>query len=236
MAYEDLGQGQGQDQVINLFEYFETSADTFNIEMFPKKGLYTFSVERYADIYLYDSDGKNYPNSFLIDTVEMPGRVFYHPEDKASTYYAYLSEETYYLSGYKLDQDILITRYEDSMGGDEIVGSEGDVYFDQLSSDNPSKEITFTIYNPYPFTLNLKYKIENADEVSNPAPSPADSKDKFKFTDFPKVLLPGKSEKFTVNFHPDNSGTYTTYSVKSTISAPGLKDFVLLFTGTGSGT
>jgi len=238
VAYEDLGQGQGQgqDQVINLFEYFETSADTFNIEMFPKKGLYTFSVERYADIYLYDSDGKNYPNSFLIDTVEMPGRVFYHPEDKASTYYAYLSEETYYLSGYKLDQDILITRYEDSMGGDEIVGSEGDVYFDQLSSDNPSKEITFTIYNPYPFTLNLKYKIENADEVSNPAPSPADSKDKFKFTDFPKVLLPGKSEKFTVNFHPDNSGD--TYRVKSTISAPGagVSDFVLLFTGTGSGT
>ncbi len=119
----------------------------------------------------------------------------------------------------------MITRYDNDR--DMIVGSEENVYFNQLSP-----EISFTIYNPYPFTLNLTNTIDNVDEEGvNP-----DSKDKFKFTDFPKVLLPGKSEKFTVNFHPDNSGTYR---VKSTISAPGVSgvsDFVLLFTGTGSGT
>jgi len=61
----------------------------------------------------------------------------------------------------------LITRYDDR---DMIVGSEEGVYFDQLSP-----EISFTIYNPYPFTLNLTNTIENADEEGvNP-----DSKDKF---------------------------------------------------------
>jgi len=228
---------QGQEFI--YLESADTSAGTFNIEMFPKKGLYTISGYDSANIYLYDSDGKKYQNSLFIGGEEgLKTCVFYHPEDKASTYYAYLSSQTINLYGEKLDQDILITRYDDNMDSDVIVISEENIDFGYLSpwSGNSSTEIFFTIYNPYPFTLNLKYKIENADEVSNPAPSPADSKDKFKFTDFPKVLLPGKSEKFTVNFHPDNSGTYTTYSVKSTISAPGLKDFVLHFTGTGSGT
>ena len=89
-----------------------------------------------------------------------------------------------------------------------------------------TKKKSLTIYNPYPFTLNLTNTIENADEYP-------DSQDKFTFEGFPDVLLPGKSEEFTVNFHPDNSGE--TYSVKSTISAPGVSDFVLQFTGTGSG-
>jgi hypothetical protein len=195
--------GQGQDPDIYL-ETYGTSADTFNIEMFSKKGLYTIGDYYSENIYLYDSDGKNYQNSFFINGANgQKTRVFYHPEDKASTYYAYLSSETSSLYGYKLDQDILITMYD--MNGNVIVGSEWVVYFDELSSDNPSKEITFTIYNPYPFNLNLKYKIDNADEEVNP-----DSKDKFTFEGFPDDvldLLPGESKEFTVNFQdPDNSG------------------------------
>lgn len=228
VAYHQEEQGQVQGQWIYLDIPTDTSADTFKIEMFPEKGLYTLYTFDYnsANIYLYDSDGKNYKNSFFIDDVYgQKTRVFYHPEDKASTYYAYLSSETSNLYGEKLEQDILITRYDD---GNVIVGSEGYVDFDQLSP-----EISFTIYNPYPFILNLKYKIDNAEgeEVDQ------ESKDKFTFIGFPDVLLPGKSKEFTVKFQGGSNPISNTYdSVKSTISAPGLKDFVLLFTGTGSGT
>ena len=221
VAYQEDKQGQW----IYLDIPPDTSADTFNIEMLPKKGLYT--LESSVDnIYLYNADGKNYKNSIFINNEEGPKTlVFYHPEDKASTYYAYFESQEVaqpWLDGTKLEQDILITRYDDR---DMIVGSEEGVYFDQLSP-----EISFTIYNPYPFTLNLTNTIENADEY-------LDSEDKFNFEGFPGVLvlLPGESKKFTVNFH-DPDFDSTTYSVKSTISAPGLKDFVLLFTGTGSGT
>jgi hypothetical protein len=201
VAYVGFQVSEYEDPIINL-ETYGNSADTFNIKMFDKKGLYT--LESSVDnIYLYNADGKNYKNSFFINGEEVKTRVFYHPEDKASTYYAYLSSETSSLYGYKLDQDILITMYD--MNGNVIVGSEWVVYFDELSSDNPSKEITFTIYNPYPFTLNLTYKIDNADEEVNP-----DSKDKFTFEGFPDDvldLLPGESKEFTVNFQdPDNSG------------------------------
>lgn len=193
-----------------------SSADTFNIKMYPKKGLYT--VYGYFDnIYLYDSDGKNYQNSFFINGGNTNNTlIFYHPEDKANTYYAYLSKETDYLDGYKLAQDILITKPGD-MGGDEIVYSGADVTIYDTKN--------FTIYNPYPFTLNLTCKIDNADEVSNP-----DSKDKFEGFPDVLVLLPGQSKEFTVNFQDSDK----KYRVKSTISAPGVvSDFVLLFTGTG---
>ena len=218
--------GQGQDPDIYL-ETYGTSADTFNIEMFSKKGLYTIGDYYSENIYLYNADGKNYKNSIFINNEEGPRTlVFYHPEDKASTYYAYFESQEVaqpWLDGRKLEQDILITRYDD-MNDNVIVGSEENVYFYQLSP-----EISFTIYNPYPFTLNLTNTIENADEY-------LDSEDKFNFEGFPGVLflLPGESKKFTVNFH-DPDFDSTTYSVKSTISAPGLKDFVLHFTGTGSG-
>jgi hypothetical protein len=229
VAYVGVQVGEDEDPNIYL-ETYGTYADTFNIQMFDKKGLYTISDYNSANIYLYDSDGKNYQNSFFIDddVYGQKTRVFYHPEDKASTYYAYFESQGGVLPvGWKLEQDILITK--ENGRSIEILYEEYLVEFNNADDKN-----SFTIYNPYPFTLNLEYKIDNADEEGvNP-----DSKDKFKFTDFPEVLLPGKSKEFTVNFHdPDfDSTTYTTYSVKSTISAPGLKDFVLHFTGTSSGT
>ena len=91
---EYVGVQVGADEDIYL-ETYGNYADTFNIEMFPKKGLYTISGDyNSANIYLYDSDGKNYQNSFFIDDVYgQKTRVFYHPEDKASTYYAYFESK-----------------------------------------------------------------------------------------------------------------------------------------------
>jgi len=206
---------------VDLISY----ADTFNIEMFPKKGLYTISCNNSEHIYLYDSEGKTYPNSFLINGLEQSTRVFYHPENKASTYYAYLSEPEYlsgsepeYLSGYKLDRDILITRYDDDR--DMIVGSEGNINFGYLSpSGNSSTEIFFTIYNPYPFTLYPNYS------------SKGESLEDFTFNDFPEVLLPGQSKKFTVIFETKEASV----SVPITISANELEGLFLFFTGTSSG-
>ena len=208
---------------VDLISY----ADTFNIEMFPKKGLYTISCNNSEHIYLYDSEGKTYPNSFLINGLEQSTRVFYHPENKASTYYAYLSEPEYlsgsepeYLSGYKLDRDILITRYDDDDDRDMIVGSEGNIDFGYLSpSGNSSTEIFFTIYNPYPFTLYPNYS------------SKGESLEDFTFNDFPEVLLPGQSKKFTVIFETKEASV----SVPITISANELEGLFLHFTGTSSG-
>jgi hypothetical protein len=200
----------------------------WKIKMLNQKGLYTISGDyNSANIYLYDSDGKNYQNSLFIGGEEGPRTlVFYHPEDKASTYYAYFESKEWggLPEGGKLEQDILITIKED---GSFIEILDG--YVEYLGGGNNADEKkSLTIYNPYPFTLNLTNTIENADEYP-------DSQDKFTFEGFPDVLLPGKSEEFTVNFH-DPDFDSTTYSVKSTISAPGLKDFVLHFTGTSSGT
>lgn len=198
--------------------------DPFNIIMYPQKGLYTvygyFNSTHPSDsdnIYLYDSEGKTYQNSFLINSQYDPKfRVFYHPEDKANTYYAYLSGEINYLYGEKLEQDILITR-PDGDGGNLIVksvesGGEIDVY--PLSR----KEISFTIYNPYPFTLNPKYSIkeENLERVT--------------FTKFPIAILPGTSKEFTVIFESIEDSE----EIPITISANGLKDLVLTFIGSYS--
>ena len=93
VAYVGFQVSEYEDPDINL-ETYGTYADTFKIEMFPKKGLYTISDYNSANIYLYDSDGKNYQNSFFIDDVYgQKTRVFYHPEDKASTYYAYFESQ-----------------------------------------------------------------------------------------------------------------------------------------------
>jgi len=222
-TYEDYG-----DDGIYLEPSQGVLTNIWKIQMYHKKGLYTISGDyNSANIYLYDSDGKKYQNSFLInDNDGQKTRVFYHPEDKASTYYAYFESQGGVLPvGWKLEQDILITK--ENGRSIEILYEEYLVEFNNADDKN-----SFTIYNPYPFPLNLEYKIENADEVLY-----LDSEDKFNFEGFPGVLvlLPGESKKFTVNFQ-DPDFDSTTYSVKSTISAPGLKDFVLLFTGTGSGT
>ena len=222
---------QGQEFI--YLESADTSAGTFNIEMFPKKGLYTLYTFDYnsANIYLYDSDGKKYQNSLFIGGEEgLKTCVFYHPEDKASTYYAYLSSQTINLYGEKLDQDILITRYDDNMDSDVIVISEENIDFGYLSpwSGNSSTEIFFTIYNPYPFTLNLEYKIDNADEEGvNP-----DSKDKFSTKDFPDSLPPGGKKEFDIIFDPKESGSFLA---DFTIQAEGLGNFVLELSGSGSG-
>ncbi len=202
----------------------------WEIKMLSQKGLYT--IEAYESRpELYASDGRQYKNTFLIPGGDGTTLVFYHPKDEPSTYYLASSSNTQFSINYgtKLEQEILVTQYDENDKYDKILGNPGEVDFREISSDDSPKTHSFTIYNPYPFTLNLEYTIDNADEVLYP-----DSKDKFKFTDFPEVLLPGKSKEFTVNFH-DPDFDSTTYSVKSTISAPGLKDFVLHFTGSTSG-
>ena len=205
---------------IYLYNSSDIVADTFNIKMYPQKGLYT--LESSVDnIYLYDSDGKNYKNSFFINDGNTNNTlIFYHPEDKANTYYAYLSKETDYLDGYKLAQDILITRPDDyDPGNNVIVASEENINFGYLSpSGNSSTEIFFTIYNPYPFTLYPNYS------------SKGESLEDFTFKDFPDAILPGTSKEFTVIFET----TKPSVSVSITISANGLESFVMIFTGTSS--
>jgi hypothetical protein len=197
----------------------------WEIKMLSQKGLYTI-VAQQNDLVLYASDGRQYKNTHSIKGQDgYYTLVFYHPENKASTYYLASSSGNEFSINYgtKLEQDILITKKVGS--SIEIL----DGYVEYLGGGNNADEKkSLTIYNPYPFTLNLTNTIENADEYP-------DSQDKFTFEGFPDVLLPGKSEEFTVNFH-DPDFDSTTYSVKSTISAPGLKDFVLHFTGTSSGT
>lgn len=204
---------KSQGDHISFYTLEGTNADTFNITMYPKKGLYT--VYGYFDkIYLYDSEGKNYQNSFLINGDDDQNfRVFYHPEDSPSTYYAYLSEETSVLNGYKLDQGILITRGD--YVPDEIVNSGGEIYFGQLSQEISSTTISFTIYNPYPFTLNPNYNREE------------DNPQSFTFNDFPDIILPGTSKEFTVIFETEKNEV----NVPITISANKLENFVLNFTG-----
>jgi uncharacterized cupredoxin-like copper-binding protein len=213
-----------------------TAGDTskvWEIKMLSQKGLYT--IEAYESRpELYASDGRQYKNTFLIPGGDGTTLVFYHPKDEPSTYYLASSSNTQFSINYgtKLEQEILVTQYDENDEYDKILGNPGEVDFREISSDDSPKTHSFTIYNPYPFTLNLKYKIDNAEgeEVDQ------ESKDKFTFIGFPDVLLPGKSKEFTVKFQGGSNPISNTYdSVKSTISANGLKDFVLYFTGSACG-
>lgn len=200
----------------------------WKIKMLNQKGLYTISGDyNSANIYLYDSDGKNYQNSLFIGGEEGPRTlVFYHPEDKASTYYAYFESQEVaqpWPEGGKLEQDILITIKEDGSFIENILyGNE--VYLGMVNSADENNSLVVTIYNPYPFTLNLTNTIENADEFS------PDSKDKFTFEGFPISLPPGGRKEFYIIFEPKGIGEF---SAEFTIQADGLGDFVLNLTGTG---
>ncbi len=232
VAYVGFQVSEYEDPDIEL-DTDDTYADTFNIEMFPKKGLYTISCNNSEHIYLYDSEGKTYPNSFLINGLEQSTRVFYHPENKASTYYAYLSSETSNLYGYKLDQDILVTQYDENDEYDEIVGSEWNIDFGYLSpSGNSSTEITFTIYNPYSYALSFTTKFKNETVTPITGGEPFESKNNFKTNSFPHSLPPGKSQKFEIIFEPEKSGSFFA---DFTIQAEGLGNFVLKLSGSGSG-
>lgn len=215
------------------FFYLETnntSSNLWNIEMPPKKGLYLLnstSAVMPEKIYLYDAEGKAYKNTFEFNTYSVGKTlVFYHPEDIKSTYYAYFgSTEDVQLGGSKLSQDILITKMDGSSSA--ILNGIYPEYLGQVSSSFDEYSLVLTIYNPYPFTLNLAYRIENGDgqDVNT------NSKNKFTFTGFPDVLLPGKSKEFTINFQDSEYSAGASYSVKCTMSAPEVSDFVLLFTG-----
>lgn len=215
------------------FFYLETnntSSNLWNIEMPPKKGLYLLnstSAVMPEKIYLYDAEGKAYKNTFEFNTYSVNKTlVFYHPEDIKSTYYAYFgSTEDVQLGGSKLSQDILITKMDGSSSA--ILNGIYPEYLGHVGSDTKQKELILTIYNPYPFSLNLAYRIENGDgqDVNT------NSKNKFTFTDFPDVLLPGKSKEFTVTFQDSVFEGYNNFNVACTISAPDVADFVLLFSG-----
>jgi hypothetical protein len=171
------------------------SSAVWKIQMYQQKGLYT--IEAYEnDLVLYASDGRQYKNTFLIPGGDGTTLVFYHPKDEPSTYYLASSSNTQFSINYgtKLEQEILVTQYDENDEYDKILGNPGEVDFREISSDDSPKTHSFTIYNPYPFTLNLKYKIDNAegDEVDQ------ESKDKFTFEGFPDdvlFLLPGESKK-----------------------------------------
>ncbi len=174
---------------------------------------------------LYASDGRQYKNTFLIPGYNGTTLVFYHPKDEPSTYYlASSSDNEFYIdSGTKLEQKILVTRES----GD-FLGNRDKENFDEIPPDDSTKTLSFTIYNPYPFTLNLEYKIDNADEEGvNP-----DSKDKFSTKDFPDSLPPGGKKEFDIIFDPKESGSFFA---DFTIQAEGLGNFVLELSGSGSG-
>lgn len=216
-----------------------TAGDTskvWKIQMHPEKGLYTISDYNSANIYLYDSDGKNYQNSFFIDDVYgQKTRVFYHPEDKASTYYAYFESQEWgglpeELGGRKLEQEILVT--QKSNNSSSILGNSDNVDFNKIPSNDSTKTLSFTIYNPYSSELKLRATIGNEtgkDETGSPI---SDSTGKFKTNNFPASLPPGGSQKFDIIFDPKENGDF---SADFTIQTVGLDDFVLELSGSGSG-
>jgi hypothetical protein len=185
-----------------------------------KKGLYTIEVDSLDDLVLYASDGRVYKNTHPIPGNDGTTLVFYHPENKASTYYL-ASSSGNSISGAKLDQDILVTQKSDETDEyDEILINKENVSFAIESGNEQKFEIlSFTIYNPYSQALNFTTKFENET-----------GKDKFSTKDFPASLPPGKSEEFYIIFEPKGIGEF---SAEFTIQADGLGDFVLNLTGTG---
>jgi len=223
---------KSQGDHISFYTLEGTNADTFNITMFPQKGLYTLEVPFGDNLYLYDSYGKNYKNSIFIDRGNsLYSRVFYHPEDKASTYYAYLSQETNQLSGYKLDQDILIT--VDQQDNAVIVQDSSPIDFGNASNTFPLEK-KFTIYNPYSENLELTMPdvVIEVKGYNNPEPWSKEEDKKFIFETFPDIVLPGENKEFTVVFQdPSNTSAMKDYQGECTIFAANVGEFVLQFTG-----
>ncbi len=196
----------------------------WEIKMLSQKGLYT--IEAYeSGPELYASDGRQYKNTHPIPGIEDYTLVFYHPENKASTYYLASSSNTQFSINYgtKLEQKILVTRES----GD-FLGNRDKENFDEIPPDDSTKTLSFTIYNPYPYTLNFTEELSNSESES----VPPNSKDKFRTKDFPTSLPPGGSQKFYIIFDPKESGSFFA---DFTIQAEGLGNFVLELSGSGSG-
>ncbi|GAB1431826.1 hypothetical protein MASR2M29_04510 [Spirochaetota bacterium] len=194
-----------------IFLDFEDSpfSNIWNIEMYPEKGLYTIDTNTLPTfINIYDEDGKNYKNTFLLGTGMNSEEtlVFYHPTNTTSNYYVYFTESFQYIGGSKLEQDILITTVDESEN-DVIVEPELDINF---GLDDP---ISFTIYNPYPFTLTPKLNISGDDASS------------FSSQNFPSSLAPGEKKEFTV------SCTEYGKSASAIISVDGLTSFSVTLKG-----
>jgi hypothetical protein len=208
------------------------SGQIFGIQMYPEKGLYT--IEAYeSGLELYASDGRVYKNTHPIPGKKGTTLVFYHPENKASTYYL-ASSSGNSISGAKLDQDILVTQYDENDEYDEILDNLMPVKFKTVSgnSDVTSETLSFTIYNPYSYALSFTTKFKNETVTPITGGEPFESKNNFKTNSFPHSLPPGKSQKFEIIFEPEKNGNF---SADFTIQAEGLGNFVLELSGSGSG-
>ncbi|HOQ93512.1 MAG TPA: hypothetical protein PKW26_07830, partial [Treponemataceae bacterium] len=200
----------------------------WEIKMLSQKGLYT--IEAYeSGPELYASDGRQYKNTHPIPGIEDYTLVFYHPENKASTYYLASSSNTQFSINYgtKLEQKILVTRES----GD-FLGNRDKENFDEIPPDDSTKTLSFTIYNPYPYALNFTTKFENGTHNTGTTVPPDDSWEKFTAPGFPTSLPPGGRRDFDIIFTPTyNDEVFADF----TIQAEGLGNFVLELSGSGSG-
>ena len=209
-----------------------TAGDTskvWEIKMLSQKGLYT--IEAYESRpELYTSDGRQYKNTFLIPGGDGTTLVFYHPKDEPSTYYlASSSGKEFSISyGTKLEQKILVTQKSNDDDSSSILGNSDNVDFNGIPSNDSTKTLSFTIYNPYPYTLNFTEELSNSESES----VPPNSKDKFRTKDFPTSLPPGGRRDFDIIFTPTNNDEFFA---DFTIQAEGLGNFVLELSGSGSG-
>lgn len=209
------------------------SSAVWKIQMYQQKGLYT--IEAYEnDLVLYASDGRQYKNTFLIPGGDGTTLVFYHPKDEPSTYYLASSSNTQFSINYgtKLEQEILVTQYDENDEYDKILGNPGEVDFREISSDDSPKTHSFTIYNPYSYALSFTTKFKNG--TANAGTTvPTDSWEKFTAPDFPDSLPPGGKKEFDIIFDPKESGSFFA---DFTIQAEGLGNFVLELSGSIGGS
>jgi hypothetical protein len=205
----------------------------WEIKMLSQKGLYT--IEAYESRpELYASDGRQYKNTFLIPGGDGTTLVFYHPKDEPSTYYLASSSNTQFSINYgtKLEQEILVTQYDENDEYDKILGNPGEVDFREISSDDSPKTHSFTIYNPYSYALSFTTKFKNG--TANAGTTvPTDSWEKFTAPDFPDSLPPGGKKEFDIIFDPKESGSFFA---DFTIQAEGLGNFVLELSGSIGGS
>jgi len=221
---------ESDDNGTNLTYTPRDSSAVWKIQMHPKNGLYTI-VSSESDLELYASDGRQYKNTFLIPGYNGTTRVFYHPKDEPSTYYlASSSGKEFSISyGTKLEQKILVTQKSNDDDSSSILGNSDNVDFNGIPSNDSTKTLSFTIYNPYPYTLNFTEELSNSESES----VPPNSKDKFRTKDFPTSLPPGGRKEFYIIFDPKESGSFFA---DFTIQAEGLGNFVLELSGSGSGS